>query len=204
MKEFISTLLFLFVLTTVFAQETFNNARHSLPEIIKYESNFNSILGDTVDFRIQEYPSKESANSISTTSYIFDRVNDTFIPRLHVWYHFDDNAHELIGVRYSWGLYNPSFDANRNRPLLEKLASDEKSFRKKYSQIHEDRKKEFGVETRNEIIVDAEHAYIQEITWELDDKIIELSISFTREIQDFPGIGLAANQFNIEEFIRFK
>ena len=48
----------------------------------------------------------------------YERVNDDFFPKLHVWYHLDPETNDLLAITYNWDFYNPRFNPDKNKELL--------------------------------------------------------------------------------------
>jgi len=173
-------------------------------EIDAYERNQNSTLNDTLDdFGILKNPHFDIETLVQTRTFIYKRNDDDFDPQLHVWYHFDKEWNNLKGKRYHWGLYNPSFNPSENKERLKKLSKNEKRFKAKYILLEAKLKSELGEPINKETIADNENSLVENMFWEDDEKIVGLSMSFSRKLKEIPMIGIFA-KFRIEIMITYK
>jgi hypothetical protein len=176
----------------------------SVSEVENYEKSQNTTVVDTLPaFGILKNPHFDLETLVQTKTLIYKRNDDDFELKLHVWYHFNDDWTELKGKRYHWGLYNPSFNSKGNEEWLRKLTKKEKVFRAKYLFLEEKLKSVLGEPIKKKTIADNENAFIENIFWEDDVKIVGLALCFDRKLQEFPGIGLFP-KFKIEVMITYK
>lgn len=160
-------------------------------------------MKDTVDFSYLADPLRDNYTLVKSTAYIFERVHDDFTPRLHVWYMFSNETHKLGEVYYHWGYYNPAFDPDSNRELMEALTKKEDVFQKKYNELYTYLLARFGSTVKTDTI-DNKNKLIKSDYWETKDKIIKLSMHFSRNIIEIPGVGIAPNFFRIGVTVHFK
>lgn len=149
-----------------------------------YESSQISTLTDSIkSFGILKNPQNDIYTLTQTKVFIYKRKNDSFIPQLHVWYHFDLDNKAIKGIRYNWGLLNPSFNPSKEESLLKDLTTHEKEFIEKYNSLESELRDKFGKPIKTNTIVDNTDKLIKEIFWEDNQKIVGLSIRFTRKIK---------------------
>ncbi len=181
-----------------------NFKKINISEVVSYEKAKNSTVKDTLQkFGILKNPHFDLEVLVQTKTLIFKRNDDDFDPQLHVWYHYNKDWSQLKGKRYHWGIYNPSFNAKDNEEWLKKLSKNEKGFKAKYKSLKKQLKSELGKPIKKKTIVDDENKFIQNMFWEDDEKIVELSIRFDRKLKEIPGIGIFAN-FKVEVMITYK
>lgn len=193
-----------FLITSSIIGQEIDFKKVSIFEVEAYEKALNSTLKDSLaDFGILKNPHFDLETLVQTKVLIFKRNDDDFDPQLHVWYHYNKDGTELKAKRYHWGLYNPSFNAKGNEKWLSTLSKNEKGFKEKYKSIEKKLKSELGKPIKKKTIADNENAFVENIFWEDDEKIVGLAISFDRKIKEIPGVGIFAN-FKIEVVITYK
>ena len=109
--------------------------KKSKDSVIAFEKENNGIIKDTVDFGILINPIKDQDKIKKTKAVIYKRDLDSFEPKLHVWYHFDLDIDQLSCIRYNWGLYNPCFNAQKEKDLLSRISQSESQFKIKYRKL---------------------------------------------------------------------
>lgn len=181
-----------------------NFKKLSTSEIEVYEKEQNSTLKDTLaDFGILKNPHFDLESLVQTKVLIYKRNEDDFDPQLHIWYHFDKEWNKLKAKKYHWGLYNPSFNPSKNKRWLKKLAKKEKIFKIKYDSLKAKLESELGEPSKKKTIADNNNSFVENIFWEDDEKIVGLSMSFSRKLREIPGIGIFA-KFRIEVMVTYK
>ena len=178
--------------------------RRTVNEIVSFEKGQSGIVIDSIEsFGILRNPHIDINTLDKTEAYIFKRENDSFVPQLHVWYHFDIKTKQIKGIRYNWGLYNPSFNPTKERNKLELLIKREKEFKNKYKSLRQELTDLFGDPIKSNTLADNKRSLIEETFWINSDKIIGLSIRFDRQIVEIPGAGIISD-FHIEIMTTFK
>ncbi|MDP4272596.1 MAG: hypothetical protein Q8909_21105, partial [Bacteroidota bacterium] len=172
-------------------------------EMFESEKNQNGTLINTSNFGILKSPIDNDVDIIWTKAYIFQRADDNFDPKLHVWYHFDQKTEILKGIKYYWGLYNPSLNPSRNRRKIEQLTKQANRFFEKYFLLQSQLEDLYGKPVKVKLLADDEDSFIKSIYWEDNEKIICLSIRFDRKIKEIPLIGIL-NDPHIEILATFK
>ncbi len=201
-KSIFSTLLI--CLSIQLLGQTIDWEKKSKEEVVQFEKLQDSNLVDSIaSYGILKNPHIDLETLTSTKVLIFKRGDDGFNPPLHVWYHFDKESEELKGVNYYWGLYNPSFNSSKNKPLLKKLTKKEKDFKRKYKELEKELNAKWGTPIKNKKIADNNVKYVENIFWEDDEKIVKLAIKFFRKLVDRPRIGILAD-FKIEVMVTYK
>lgn len=190
----LSTIISVITIKNSYSQE-FDLSKRNLDQILNLEAN--SILIDTIDFRILKNPHNDINTTIQTKSLIFKRINDDFEPQLHMWYFFDKNLNKPKGLMYNWGLFNPSFNTSKNLELLEFFTKREKDFNKKFEFYQSLLTDMLGKPFNTRIVEDSKSKLVKQIFWVSDEKIVELSIAFMRELNEIPGIGILGD-FHIQ------
>lgn len=165
--------------------------------IVAFEKENNGIIKDTVDFGILKNPIKDQYTLKKTKAVIFKRDLDSFEPKLHVWYHFDVENNELSCIRYNWGLYNPSFNARKEKELLNRIAQNESQFIKKYKNLNKELSKQLGKPVLTTTVADNERSFREFSFWEDEEKFVELSIKFDRQAGEY-------SDYEIEVTVTFK
>ena len=198
---FLTSLFISILLTEVKAQVNFNFDISTSQEMIEYEKSVGSLLKDSSDLTIPIFPiicnDEREFETIETTAVIFERDSDSFYLQPHVWYYFTQDSKDLMCISYNWSLYTPSFNANKNRDLLERLVTKESDFIEKFNSLQKELTDKFGEPCEVVSNIDKPHYLERDTNWKLKDMIITLEIKFTREIKEFPGIGLQTNNFDI-------
>uniref|UniRef100_UPI0040495E6B hypothetical protein n=1 Tax=Fulvivirga sp. TaxID=1931237 RepID=UPI0040495E6B len=166
-----------------------------ISEVIKVEAN--SILTDTINFGILKNPHNDINTTLQTKALIFLRIKDEFKPQLHLWYFYDQNLNEPKGLLYNWGLFNPSFNPSKNRDLLESLTKQEDEFTKKFEEQKTLISDLLGEPSEVRIIEDSKSKLVKQVLWISNEKIVQLSIEFMRELNEIPGIGILGD-FHIQ------
>lgn len=201
-KEFTFSILIFTVVLTYGQQIDFN--KKSREEAFIYETQQDGELVDSLsDYGILVNPINDKFSLVKTNVLLYKRSNDNFDPQLHIWYHFSLDYKNLMGKRYNWGLYNPSFNSKKQRATLEKLQKQENAFIKKYKQLQKDIQKQFGKPAKMKTIADDASRFIENIFWENDELIIGLSIVFTRRLREIPDYGLDGD-YKIEVMVTYK
>lgn len=192
-KKKLFSIAYILIGQMVFSQN-FQNIPLTLPVILIIEKQNNGIPTDTIDsFGILKNPHFDLYTLTDTKVYIFKRNNDDFKPSLHVWYPFSKDTHKLVGIKYNWGLFNPSFNPSKNSDMLLEISRNEKPFTKKYKSLRKQLNSEYGNSIKEKTIRDDKEVLIQNVFWEDDDKRITLSIRFDRLLTEIPGLGPTAN-----------
>ena len=106
-------------------------------------------------------------------------------------------------IRYNWGLYNPSFSITKEFELLKDLVKNENLFLEKFSELQNEINSEFGTPAMEEVIVDNKHKIIKTVFWDVEHKIIELSMTFSRELKE-DARGEIRADFGIEVTVTYK
>ena len=182
--------------------QNFDYSKKTKSQAFKYELTQKGILIDSIkSYGIVEKPLIDSYKMEQTKVYIFKRTTDAFKPQLHVWYHYDKNG-KIRGIKYNWGLYNPSFNSKNNRTVLINLSKKEKEFTAKYNNLKKGLDKKFGKTVKvNEINTD--HHLGKMTFWEDKEKVIFLLMKFDRKIVELRGFG-PKGDYEIYEMITYK
>jgi hypothetical protein len=184
--------------------QTIDFKKKSIPEISSYESSQNSTIVDTLkNFGILKNPHFDIQTLIQTTVLLYKRNNDTFYPQLHVWYHFTENLKEMKGIEYNWGLYNPRFNPRTQRKLLEELLTKENEFTAKFYSLQKELLETLGKPTKIKIIANNKDKFVKEIFWVDTEKIVSLSIHFSRRLEEIPVVGIVSD-FHITVMVTYK
>jgi len=198
--------LFIFFLTLfnwkISAQDNIQFNQLDINEIEISESEIGSTFTDSTKLSLPRNPLVDSLGKIETTGLIFTRPNEDFPLKLNVWYLFEDRNLTTSAIKYNWGLYNPSFDANKNRDLLVELTQQESQFLNLFEHLYKLILGKFGKPDKHLINIDKPHRLVQNYVWSSKNTIIQLELDFSRQIQEFPGIGLQTNNFEISLITR--
>jgi hypothetical protein len=197
LRTFISIFFLQLFTWNVSAQTNIQFEQLSIQDIQTLEQELASTFIDTTELTINRNPLDESPDKIKTIGLIYERPNQDFPLALNVWYLFEPNQSTTSAIRYYWGLYNPSFNANENRDLLTELNTKESEFQQLFERLYSQVKEAYGEPTKQLINIDKPHRLTRNIVWESTSEIIQLEIDFSRQIQEFPGIGLQTNKFEI-------
>jgi hypothetical protein len=200
-----------FILTTgliIACQITFSQTIVYDKEVIQdykeFEKNNNGEYKESLDdFGILKNPHIDIYSVRPSEVEIYKRLNDDFDPQLHVWYHFDKIKKDIIGIRYNWGLYNPSFNPNKEKEYIKDLMKQETRFIKKYNEIKDELESSFGRPSQLKTIADNAETYTENMFWVIDKMIIKLLIRFDRKIIKIPG-DFIINEYSIEVMITYK
>jgi len=207
MKKYIKRnyliIIILFFLSNELLSQTINFEKKTIAEINTYEKQKKSILIDTIEFGILRNPHFDLFDLIQTKALIYNRTEDDFEPQLHVWYHLEKGSDKIKGIQYNWGLYNPSFNPSKEKKKLKSLAKKEKVFQKKYNTLKKEIQNKLGEPIKTKVIADNKNSYIENVFWEDEEKIVGLSIKFSRKLKEIPGIGIMAD-FRIGVMITYK
>jgi len=172
-------------------------------DIVGIEKLNSGVIKDTVEFETSLNNFK-TGDQVKTKAFIYKRINDTFSPKLHVWYHIDTTANELVQITYNWDFYNPSFDADQNEDLIIETNKRETEYQNKYNELNELLKSRFQEPIKTNLINDSDYSF-NEMTYFEDENIYAYSrIRFQRKIDKNPMIGLAGNHFVVQMVITYK
>lgn len=173
----------------------------SIPE---YEAELGGTLNTTIpNYRILKNPQQEISEIIETKAVIYKRESDDFFPNLHVWYHFDTAEDRLLGIRYNWGFYNPTFDSNIDIIKYQALTTQEKRFKKHFKKLECEISKKLGSPTRIKDIANDPFKIIRYNYWEDSEKVIALCIWFHRQTLDLAETGIMGD-YKIEVLVTYK
>ena len=187
---------------TSFCQLTFD--KKAVEEVFEDERSKGNTVTDTVKrFGILKSPHIDIRTLEQTKVYIFKQAEDDFDPQLHIWYHFDLENSQIKGIRYHWGLYNPSFNPSKEKSRLEKLAKREREFADKYESLQAEITDKLGEPIKHYTIADNRESLIRNIFWADGEKIVGLALKFDRKLRDLPGIGVLGD-YKIEVMVTFK
>ncbi len=186
MKVYKVILILLFNLFTSLGYgQQLNFQFKSVADIIENEKKQFGILKDTIkNFGILVSPIDNDWKTVNTQVLLYNRVKDNFFPNLHVWYHFDKDFKNIKGIRFYWGLYNPSFNPKKDSKILENLSLQEDLFSKKYLDLKKQLVNQFGNPIKVKTIANNELRFIESIFWETDKEIVNLSIEFSRKLRN--------------------
>lgn len=174
--------LFLMINLNLLGQ-SFSFTKINVEEMIAEEEQKNSEQTKIIDeFGILVNPHFDINTTTPSKVYIYRQFDDDFDPQLHIWYHFDSVNNQLIGKRYYWGLYNPSFNPRIENNRQKKLSRKEKEYLNKYNSLQEEIKSIYGDPIKINTIADNKNRLIEEMFWETDEIIIDLTISFCRKV----------------------
>jgi hypothetical protein len=175
------------------------------PEEVKVlESQMNSIEIDTTSLIVYINPLNSEEGERKLSGSIYKRLASDFPLNLHVWYLFEPSTSKTSCIIYNWGLYNPSFNANKNFGILFELNTKEKDFVQKFESLYTLIKSEYGEPSKVGEKIDKPHILVKSYIWETADRFITLDMEFAREIKQFPGIGYQPNNFEIQVSIKRK
>jgi hypothetical protein len=185
-----------------FAQDP-DFTRRSRQEVFDYEISQKGAFKDSVTFSLLVNPLLDAELLKNTKAYIFQRTADHFDPQLHVWYLFDPLNNSLAGIRYNWGLYNPTFSPAANIERLKYLSTREVEFSEKYKAVSGELELKYGEPLKSISIADNKDMFSEQTYWEDGEKIISLSIRFDRRLKEIPGAGVFAD-YKIEILVTYK
>lgn len=192
-----------FAVGNVFSQEQFSFSRLEYSGIEAVEKNHESLLIDSLEFTIS-IGNYGSSIYKKTHTLIYQRVNDDFSPKLHVWYHLEPSTRELVGITYNWDFYNPGFNPDKNRDLIIATNAREEEYREKYEGINEQLQELFGPPNYINSISDNEYSFNEMQYWESDNQFIYSRMRFQRTLTESPFIGLANNHFVVQMVLSYK
>jgi hypothetical protein len=186
-----------------YGQENFQFKKINQNEILIIEEENKGLIRDTVEFGL-------SLNNFGTSimtktrAYIFERVEDDFSPKLHVWYHIDSMNNDLVAVTYNWDFYNPGFSPDKNRELLIATNKRESEYQQKYNALNTLLKIIFDSPKEVNLISDNDNSFNEMTCYENEEMYAYSRIRFQRTIKEHPMIGLANNHFVVQMVISYK
>lgn len=176
-KNTIQYLVLVFIIQFVFSCKTvFVLDVHSVNEMFQYEKSINSISDTCIEFGILKNPDIDLKTLIKTKTYIFHRTKVSSYPNIHVWYHFDMDEKQLLGIRYSWKKYNPKFEDLRYNYL-----KNEKLTLKKYHSLRKELMKKFGEPTKIRQIKNDESRFAEQTWWINENFKVQLYVGFNKQ-----------------------
>lgn len=189
-KNVIITTIIIFLKITSSAQ-IIDVTQKTLEELKVFETSNNGICTDSIaSFGIQSTPLTGPETLIQTKVLIYKRSDDTFDPMLHVWYHFEQDSIKTKAITYNWGLYNPSFNPRKEEDRLRDYSKREQDFVNKYNSLKTELQEKLGDPSKIKTLSDDEVNFRENIVWEDDEKVVKLTIKFSRTLRQMIGIGL--------------
>lgn len=198
MQRIINLVAFILFASTAFSQVDPTMKFPTQEEVSVLEFQMNSVESDTASLIVYFNPLNTEEGKRKLSGSIYKRHASNFPLKLHMWYLFDRDSSEATNIIYNWGLYNPSFDANKNTELLYDLNRREAEFIEKFDSLYAQIASKLGKPTKIGRSIDKPHVLTKAYIWQTPERFITIRMYFTREIKHFPGIGYQTNNFEIQ------
>jgi hypothetical protein len=163
------------IVINVSCKTTFNLNIKSNGEMLQYEKSLNSIPDTIINYGILKNPDSDLTTLVNTKTYIFHRTKTSKYPNIHVWYHYDFDTKQLLGIKYTWENYNPGYEE-----LSYSYLKNEKLTLRKYKSLKNELNKKFGKPTEIRQLSNDENRFAEETWWINDSYKIQLYVGFNK------------------------
>jgi hypothetical protein len=172
-------ILFIIIISGIFSvsckTRTFVLNISTIDQMAQYEKSVNSIFDTCINFGILKNPDTDLSSMIDAKTYIFQRTQSSSCPNVHVWYHFDYYSNRLLGIRYSWGRYNPTF-----QEVYFSYFKGEKVTLKKYKSLKKELTRDFGEPTEVRDLSGMINRFAEETWWIRDGYKVQFYLGYNK------------------------
>jgi len=172
--------------------------RENIAQVIKYETELHSKNEGFKKMQVSSDFFHGAQEKLDYYPLTFKRTDDTFKPECVIEYYYSSKDSIVNAIVYDWNIMNEVSNLKTDGYKLEQQLGRKDEYIAQYNAVRAQMIKQLGEPSKTEDILEDKHGFFGKTEWNLADKDVTLTVSFTPRLQN-------AGQFKFGTFrVRLK